>query len=75
MGDQNLRVSNVQLCLEKLQTVVDALPSKPGDAVDAVNLAQQKKLGQKAVDYLKALFGTKPGVIVMSTCEEGEQHL
>jgi hypothetical protein len=27
------------------------------------------------VDHLKSLFGTKPDIIVMKTCEEGEQHL
>lgn len=75
MGDQKLRVSNVQLCLEKLQAVMDALPSQKGDAVNVADLVNHKKVGQKAVDYLKSLFGTKPDVIVMSTCEEGEQHL
>jgi hypothetical protein len=75
MGDQKLRVSNVQLCLEKLQAVMDALPSQKNDTVDVANLVNQKKIGQKAVDHLKSLFGTKPDIIVMKTCEEGEQHL
>jgi hypothetical protein len=75
MGDQKLKVSNVQLCLEKLQAVMDALPSKKGDTVDVDALTNHKKVGQKAVDHLKAVIGTKPDIIAMNTCEEGEQHL
>ena len=57
MPNDDVRIPNVPLCLEKIKDLLKMLPSKPSECICYEDLKDAKDKAEKAVQYLSLLYG------------------